>query len=144
MEISSVIEKGLQYPTNGAIKGKYLCAACDQADELKMVVYEKTEIVRPTTRLVIGEDGRMKEVADGTTRVERRRPLNPEAEDFLRPDPPCDRDETKRFVVGFGVDENKRLTISVKDTRPANRSKVKTSDGRLLDLPIKNLPLVRL
>jgi molecular chaperone DnaK (HSP70) len=143
-EFVTVIEKGTQYPTNGAIKGKYLCAACDQADELKMVVYEMTEIVRPTTRLVIGEDGRMKEVADGATRIERRRPLNPEAEDFLRPDPPCDRDETKRFVVGFGVDENKRLTISVKDTRPGNRSKVKTSDGRFLDLPIKNLPLVRL
>jgi molecular chaperone DnaK (HSP70) len=146
-----VIEKGTQYPTvhprdpsSHAIKGKYLCAACDHADELKMVVYEVTEIVRPVTRIVIGPDGRMMEVPDGATRIERRRPLNPEAEDFLRPNPPCDRDETKRFVVGFGVNEHKCLTISVKDTRPGNRSQVKTSDGRFLDLPIRDLPLVRL
>lgn len=143
-EFVVVIEKGTQYPTNGAIRGKYLCAACDQADELKMVVYEITEIERPGTRLVIGPDGRMMEVPDGATRTTRRRPLNPEAEDFLRPDPPCDRDEIKRFVVGFGVNENKCLTISVKDTRPGNRSKVKTSDERFLDLPIRDLPLVRL
>ncbi|MEI6395789.1 MAG: Hsp70 family protein [Verrucomicrobiota bacterium] len=143
-ELVTVIEKGTQYPTNGAIKGKYLSAACDQADELKMVVYELTEIVRPGTTLVMGPDGRMMEQQTGTARVERRRPLNPEAEDFLRPNPPCDRDETKRFVVGFGVNENKCLTISVKDTRPGNRSKVRASDGRFIDLPIRNEPLVRL
>jgi hypothetical protein len=86
----------------------------------------------------------MREERGEAQRVERRRPLNPDAQDFLRPDPPCDRDEQKRFVVGFGVNEHKQLTISVKDTRPGNRSKVKGSDGRLLPLPIRDYPLVRL
>ena len=64
--------------------------------------------------------------------------------DFIHPDPPCAPGETKRFVVGFGVNENKCLTVSVKDTRPGNRSKIKGSDGRLLDLPVRDCPLVRL
>jgi len=140
----TIIPKGTQYPTAGAIRGKYLSAACDNAGELNLIVYELSHQVRPAVTFVQGPDGRMQEVHGEAARVERRRPLNPDARDFLRPDPPCDRDEPKRFVVGFGVDENKRLTISVKDTRPGNRSKVKTSDGRLRPLPIKDYPLVRL
>ncbi len=139
-----IIPKGTQYPTDGAVKGKYITAACDNARELNLIVYEHSEQVRPEVTFVMGPDGRMQEVRGQGGKVERRRPLNPEARDFLRPDPPCDRDEAKRFVVGFGVDENKRLTISVKDTRPGNASKAKTSDGRLIPLPIRDFPLVRL
>jgi hypothetical protein len=101
-------------------------------------------MVRPGSIFVMGPDGRMREQPGEAQRIQRRRALNPEAEDFIRPDPPCDRHETKRFVVGFGVDENKRLTVSVKDTRPGNRSKVKGSDGRLVPMPVKDYPLVRL
>ena len=139
-----IVPKGTQYPTDGAIKGKYITAASDNATELNLIVYERSEQVRPNVSFVQGPDGRMREVRGEGGAVERRRPLNPDARDFLRPDPPCDRDEVKRFMVGFGVDENKCLTISAKDTRPENRSKVKTSDGRLVPLPIRDFPLVRL
>jgi molecular chaperone DnaK (HSP70) len=146
-----IIEKGTQYPTvnpndpaSYAFKGKYISAASDQARELNLVFYERSEMIRPGTIFVMGPDGRMTEQSGEAQHVQRRRPLNPEAEDFIRPDPPCDRDEARRFVVGFGVDENKRLTVSVKDTRPGNRSKVKGADGRLIPLPIRDYPLVKL
>lgn len=146
-----IIEKGVQYPTSNpndsgshVIVGKYISAASDQARSLNLVVYERSEMIRPGSIFVMGPDGRMREQTGEAQRVERRRPLNPEAEDFIHPDPPCDREETKRFVVGFGVNENKCLTVSVKDTRPGNRSKIKGSDGRLLDLPVRDYPLVRL
>ncbi len=146
-----IIEKGVQYPTSNpndsgshVIVGKYISAASDQARALNLVVYERSEMIRPGSIFVMGPDGRMREQRGEAQRVERRRPLNPEAEDFIHPDPPCDREETKRFVVGFGVNENKCLTVSVKDTRPGNRSKIKGSDGRLLDLPVRDYPLVRL
>jgi molecular chaperone DnaK (HSP70) len=144
IEFVTVIEKGTQYPTAGAIRGKYYGSSRDREDELNLIVYERSELVRPASVFVMGPDGRMREERGEAQRVERRRPLNPDAQDFLRPDPPCDRDEQKRFVVGFGVNEHKQLTISVKDTRPGNRSKVKGSDGRLLPLPIRDYPLVRL
>jgi molecular chaperone DnaK len=139
-----IIPKGTQYPSDGAIKGKYITAACDNARELNLIVYEHSEQVRPAVSFVQGADGRMQAVRVGEGTVERRRPLNPDARDFLRPDPPCDRDEKKRFMVGFGVDENKCLTISVKDTRPGNKSMARTSDGRLVPLPIRDFPLIRL
>jgi molecular chaperone DnaK (HSP70) len=146
-----IIEKGTQYPTRNpsdpashAFKGKYICAAADQAHFLNLVFYELSDMVRPGSIFVLGPDGRMQEQAGEAQRVQRRRALNPDAEDFIQPNPPCDREETKRFVVGFGVDENKRLTVSVKDTRPGNRSKIKGTDGRLLDLPVRDYPLVRL
>ncbi len=140
----TIIPKGTQYPTDGAIWSNYICAGCDHATELNLVVYELSHQVRPSVTFVQGPDGRMQEVRGDGAVVERRKPLNPEARDFLRPDPPCDRDEVKRFSVKFGVDENKRLTIFVEDTRPGNRSKVKASDGRLIPMPIRDYPLVRL
>lgn len=143
-EFVVVIPKGTQYPTDGAVKGLYIFSACDQARELNQVVFEHSEQVRPGSVFIMGPDGRMQEQKTAGERIDRRRALNPDAQDFIRPDPPCDRDQTKRFVVGFGVDENKRLTVSIKDTLPGNESKVRTSDGRMLELPLRDYPLVRL
>jgi len=140
----AIVPKGTQYPTEGSITGRYITAACDNARELNLVVYELSYQMRPNVIFVQGADGRMQEQRGAGVTVEKRKALNPDARDFLRPDPPCDRDEKKRFVVGFGVDEHKRLTVSIKDTRLNNESKVKTSDGRLIPLPIKDFPLVRL
>ena len=50
----------------------------------------------------------------------------------------------KRFVAGFGIDANKRLTLSLKDLLPGNRSCVQLASGERMSLPIKNMPFVKL
>ena len=100
-------------------------------------------MVRPGSIFFRGADGRMQEQAGEAQQIERCRPLNPQAIDFIRPNPPCDRSELKRFLVGFGVDANKRLTVSITDTRPGNQSTIKTPSGPV-PLPVRDYPLVRL
>lgn len=143
-ELVPVIAKGTQYPTGGAVEGRYISTACDGATELGMVIWERSEIVMPGTRIEVGDDGRVREAKTGDRRWEKMRELNPWAKGFLRPVPSSDRDEKKRFVAGFGVDDKKRLTISLKDNRPGNSSFAVASDGREIPLPIKDFPLVRL
>jgi molecular chaperone DnaK len=71
------------------------------------------------------------------------RELNPGDREFIHADPPCTIG-ARRFVAGFGVDANKRLTLSLKDLEPGNRSSVQLSSGERLPLPVKDLPLVKL
>lgn len=143
-EYITVIPKGTCFPTPKVVSARYVTSACDQQNTLGLVVCERSEQVRREADFVMGTNGRMKAIARGESVSKHRRPLNPDNRDFIRADPPCDRDEKRRFVIGFGVDENKCLTVSIKDTHPGNRSKIKTGDGRLIDLPVKDYPLVRL
>ena len=41
--------------------------------------------------------------------------------EFIIADPPCRHGE-RRFVASFGVDNHKRLTVSLKDLKEGNRS----------------------
>ena len=74
---------------------------------------------------------------------ESLRELNPNDREFIHADPPCTLGE-RRFIVGFGVDAQRRLTLSLKDLLPGNRSFVKLSGGDKLDLPVRQLPIVKL
>ena len=75
------------------------------------------------------------------------RELNPNDREFIHADPPCSSAE-RRFVAGFGVDANKRLTLSLKDLKDGNGngngSYIQTSSGEKVALPVKDFPVVKL
>jgi hypothetical protein len=54
------------------------------------------------------------------------------------------RDVGVADVAGFGVDGNRRLTLSLKDLHEDNRSYVQLSGGERLRLPLRDLPIVKL
>ncbi len=141
-----VIPKNTSFPSLGVICGKYVSTAYDNATELNLIVYEKSQMIRPGgTVLKVGSDGRMREETTGeATQEEVVRALNQWAGDFIRPDPPCRREQEKRFVVAFGIDAEQRCLVWVKDLLPGNQSKAMMPDGRLVPLPLEAYPLVKL
>lgn len=141
-ELVPVAPKGTRYPTEKPTGVKYLNAACDGTTRLGMVVIERSAMVRPE---VIYEmvGGQLKPVQTVHHDDITLRELNPADREFIHADPPCSVG-TRRFVAGFGIDANKRLTLSLKDLEPGNRSFVQLSTGERLSLPIKNLPFVKL
>ncbi len=144
-DFEGVIPKGTPFPTDGVLRAKYIGTAYDNAAELNLVVWERSQVTqRAVSTLVMGPDGRMHETAGTAVQSEALRALNPWAQDFIRPDPPCKREELKRFVVGFGIDAQQRCLVWVKDTRPGNRSQAAMPDGRLVPLPLEAYPLVKL
>ncbi len=96
-----VVEKGTQYPTGKAVTGRYVTSACDQQTELGLIVFERSEQVQRDMVFEQGSDGRMKAIEKGKSTKTNRRALNPDNREFIHADPPCDRDETRRFVIGF-------------------------------------------
>ena len=68
---------------------------------------------------------------------------NPADREFIHADPPCTVG-ARRFLAGFGVDANRRMTLSLKDLHEGNRSYVQLSDGEQLRLPVQDLPIVKL
>ncbi len=139
-ELIPVVPKGTSYPTVGVICGKYICGACDEARELGLVIWERSNMKAPGSTIELGPDGRP---VIRVNHQERERALNP-ADAFIYADPLWSRDEPCRFVVGFAVDDHKRLAISIKDTRQGNRSYIKMKNGEQIYLPVRNLPIVRL
>jgi molecular chaperone DnaK (HSP70) len=141
-----MVPKGTPFPTNGVLTARYVGTAYDDAKELNLVVYERSEVTRAAnTDIRIGADGRLQAVREGAAQKgESVRPLNEWAQDFIRPDPPCRREEPKRFVVAVGLDAQQRCLVWVKDTRPGNRSMAAMPDGRLVPLPLEAYPLVKL
>ena len=137
-----VVPKGTRYPTQGPVSTKYVNAACEGATRLGLVVVERSAMLRP-------ED--VWEVVGG--RLQRRdtirredvslRELNPADREFIHADPPCTVG-ARRFIAGFGVDGNRRLTLSLKDLHEGNRSYVQLSGGEQLRLPLRDLPIVKL
>ena len=138
-----VVPKGTRYPTEGTLSNKYLSAACDGDAQLGMVVLERSAMLRPQEVWeMVG--GRLERRITATRQEgESLRELNPSDREFIHADPPCTLGE-RRFIVGFGVDAQRRLTLSLKDLLPGNRSFVKLSGGDKLDLPVRQLPIVKL
>lgn len=137
-----VVPRGTRYPTEKPVSVKYVNAACEGATRLGLVVIERSAMLRPEMVYVM-EGGSLKAV-----NVQRRedlslRELNPGDTEFIHAEPACTIGE-RRFVAGFGVDANKRLTLSLKDLHAGNRSFVQLGNGERLDLPLRDLPFVKL
>ena len=137
-----VVPKGTVYPTEGTVSNKFINAACDGATRLGLVVTERSVMVRPETVYEI-EGGSLKPVQMLRREDIALRQMNPGDSEFIHADPPCALGE-KRFVAGFGIDANKRLTLSLKDMHPESRSYVQLSSGEKMELPVKNMPFVKL
>ncbi len=142
-EMVAIVPKGTLYPTNGPITLKYLDAACDGAGRLELVVFERSEMLRPQPFYQM-EGSTLRIVGSQDWKNSSLRALNPGDHEFVHVDPPCRLDDQKRFVVGFGVDKNRRLTLFLKDTRPNSRSYVELPQGERVFLPLKDWPLVTL
>lgn len=137
-----VVSKGTAYPTEGTVSNKFINAACEGATRLGLVVTERSVMVRPETVYEI-EGGSLRPVQVLHREDIALRQMNPNDSEFIHADPPCALGE-KRFVAGFGVDANKRLTLSLKDLHPDSRSYVQLSSGECMDLPVKDMPFVKL
>lgn len=137
-----VVPKGTAYPSAGTVTNKYINAACEGATRLGLVVIERSAMVRPEMVYEM-EGGSLRPVQMLRREDIALRELNPGDQEFLCADPPCSLGE-RRFVAGFGIDANKRLTLSLKDLLPGNRSCVQLASGERMNLPIKNMPFVKL
>lgn len=137
-----VVPKGTRYPTEKPVKTLYVNAACEGATRLGLVVLERSAMLRPEI-LYEMEGGALKAVATQRREDIAVRELNPGDREFIHLDPPGTVG-ARRLVAGFGVDANKRLTVSLKDLEPGNRSYVQLSSGERLELPIREVPFVKL
>jgi len=140
----TLIPRGTAYPTNGTLVARYVSAAARESDALGLVIVERSAMSLPRSEWELAPDGRLRQVSRGAQERTNERELNPQGRRFIRADPPSSADEARRFVVGFGVDRQKRMVVSVKDTRPGNRSCVETAGGEKLPLPVRDYPLVKL
>ncbi len=137
-----VVPKGTRYPTEGVVKNLYINAACDGATRLGLVVLERSAMLRPHAIYEM-EGGALKAIVARRREDITLKELNPGDGELIHADPPCAAGE-RRFVAGFGVDANKRLTLSLRDLHPEGRSYVQLMSGERLDLPIWEVPLVKL
>jgi molecular chaperone DnaK (HSP70) len=137
-----IVPKGTRYPTEEPVSKKYLSAASEAATTLGLIVGERSEMVRRNSRY---EDvgGVLQEVSAWSATEEQVRVLTPDRRDFVHADPPCNLGD-KRFVIGFGVDENRRLTVNLRDLHPNGRSFVELPNGDRVPLPVRGLPVVKL
>jgi molecular chaperone DnaK (HSP70) len=137
-----VVPKGTRYPTDGPVKTLYVNAACEGATRLGLVVVERSAMLRP--ELVYEMDGgALRTVARHRREDTSLRELNPGDRELIHADPPCAAGQ-RRFVAGFGVDASKRLTLSLRDLHPAGRSFVELAGGERLELPVREIPFVKL
>ncbi len=138
-----IVEKGTRYPTPKPVKAMYINASHEAQNRLGLLIYEISAMARLGTSYVVSSGGQLELSDESRRRIERQQPLNPENSEFIIADPPCTRGE-RRFLASFGVDEEKRLTISLQDTRSDNASRIVAADGKEIPLPISNYPVVRL
>lgn len=138
----TIVPKGTHYPTASAIATKYVNAACDGATRLGLVVVERSAMLRPQDvwEVVGGHLQRRDTIRREDVSL---RELNPADREFIHADPPCSVGE-RRFIASFGIDANRRLTLSLKDLSAGNRSCVQLASGKLLPLPVQDLPFVKL
>jgi molecular chaperone DnaK len=141
-ELVPVAPRGTAYPTEKPVSLKTIRAACEGAGKLGMVVLERSCMVRPEVIYRV-DGGGLQRVQTMNRQDQAVRELNPKDREFIHADPPCSVAEN-RFVAGFGVDANRRLTVSLADLKPGNRSFVQLSSGEKLALPVKDLPFVKL
>ncbi|NLF95065.1 MAG: Hsp70 family protein [Oligosphaeraceae bacterium] len=140
--LSPVVPRGTQYPTPKPFSARYVNGACEGATGLGLTVVEKSYMVRPES-VYDFSDGAMRERV-----VVQREDVNQRvihnARDFIQADPPCRLGDDRRFVAAFGVDDKKRLTISLRDLCENSRSHLKLSSGECVPLPVSNFPVVKL
>ncbi len=141
-ELVTVVPRGTPYPTGKPVCSKYIKSASEAQDVLGLVIYERTLMSRPLISYVNGADG-LRPVRGQERQEARHKALNPEDSEFILADPPC-RSGERRFVAGFGVDKDRRLTLWLRDTEPGNRSSIRLRDGSRLPLPVMDLPVVKL
>ena len=141
-ELVPVVPRGTPYPTGKPVCSKYIKAASDNQETLGLVIYERSSMSRPLITYVNGADG-LRPVREGEREVCRDRALNPEDSEFIHAVPPC-RSGERRFIAGFGVDSNRRLTLWLRDTEENNSSYILLRDGSRLPLPVSDLPVVKL
>ncbi|MBV5319972.1 MAG: Hsp70 family protein [Chlorobium phaeobacteroides] len=141
-ELVPVVARGTPYPTGKPVCSKYIKAASDNQETLGLVIYERSSMIRPLITYVNGADG-LRPVREGERQESRHKPLNPEDSEFIHAVPPC-RSGERRFIAGFGVDANRRLTLWLRDTEENNRSSILLRDGSRLPLPVSDLPVVKL
>ncbi|MGB8247517.1 MAG: Hsp70 family protein, partial [Chlorobium sp.] len=141
-ELVPVVARGTPYPTGKPVCSKYIKAASDNQEALGLVIYERSSMIRPLITYVNGADG-LRPVREGERQESRHKPLNPEDSEFIHAVPPC-RSGERRFIAGFGVDGNRRLTLWLRDTEENNRSWILLRDGSRLPLPVMDLPVVKL
>ncbi len=141
-ELVPVVPRGTPYPTGKPVCSKYIKAASDNQETLGLVIYERSSMRRPLITYVNGADG-LRPVREGEREECRHKPLNPEDSEFIHAVPPCHSGE-RRFIAGFGVDSNRRLTLWLRDTEENNSSYILLRDGSRLPLPVNDLPVVKL
>ena len=141
-ELVPVVPRGTPYPTGKPVCSKYIKAASDNQETLGLVIYERSSMSRPLITYVNGADG-LRPVREGERQECRQKPLNPEDSEFIHAVPPCHSGE-RRFIAGFGVDSNRRLTLWLRDTEENNSSWILLRDGSRLPLPVNDLPVVKL
>ena len=141
-ELVSVVPRGTPYPTEKPVCSKYIKAASEAQQVLGMVIYERSVMHRPRISYVNGADG-LRPVREGECQERRDKALNPEDSEFIHAVPPCNSGQ-RRFIAGFGVDGNRRLTLWLRDTEQNNSSFIQLRDGSRLPLPITDLPVVKL
>lgn len=137
-----IIPKGTRYPTETPVSVKYVNGACEGATSLGLIIIERSDMVRPEgVWEVVG--GRLQRRKLDWNEDNALRELNPEDREFIHVDPPC-TSGTRRFIASFGVDVDKRLTVSLRDLNVNSHSYVQLNDGAKLDLPVVDLPFVKL
>ena len=125
-----VVKRGTPYPTGKPVCSKYIKAASDNQETLGLVIYERSSMIRPLITYVNGANG-LRPVREGEREESRHKPLNPEDSEFIHAVPPC-RSGERRFIAGFGVDGNRRLTLWLRDTEENNRSWILLRDGSVI------------
>ena len=137
-----VAPKGTEHPTKQPIHTTYVKAACEGAHRLGLVIYERGITERPDITHVQGSDSPQAHRV-GTHSEESFHPLNPEDRRFILVDPPCQAG-ARRLMAEFGLDTNRRLTLSLRDLEEGNRSSIRFANGKEIPLPVRDLPLVPL
>lgn len=141
-DLVPVVPKGTRYPTDGPVSVKYVNGACEGATWLGLVIIERSEMIRPEGVWEVVA-GRLQRRQTDWHEEDALREINPANREFICADPPCTIG-TRRFLAGFGVDVNRRLTVSLKDLDISGHSFVQLEDGQQLPLPVVELPVVKL
>jgi molecular chaperone DnaK (HSP70) len=135
--------RGQTIPTVGPVKTLEIAATYDGQDRLAVELFELPESLRLRESYAIAPEGRLQLSDDAGRELKRRKPLNPDGREFILADPPCNRGD-RRFRIEFAISSDKWLTVSVVDKLPDGRSRLALSDGRELELPVVDTPIVQL
>jgi hypothetical protein len=138
-----ILGRGQAFPTPSPVKALDVAATHDGQVRLGLEIFELPEAMRLRESLTIDSQGRLHLSKSADRALKQRQALNIDHSEFLIADPPCERGD-RRFHITFGLDDQKRLTISVTDNHPTGKSKVITPNGDEDPLPVTDMPLIQL